>query len=91
MYFEWDEAKRQLNVRNHGVDLAYGALIFEGPTVESPDMRSDYGEERIVAIGLARGTFLVVVYTKRGDTIRLISTRRGGRRDRRKYEKAISG
>lgn len=90
MGFEYDEQKRAKNFEKHGVDLLYGALIFEGPTVEAPDLRHDYGENRIIAIGLVDDECFVTVYVQRGDVIRLISTRKGGRRDRRKYEAAIS-
>ena len=91
MEFEYDPEKAEQNFAKHGVDLLEGALIFENPTLEWLDARHDYGEDRIVAIGMADDQFLVVVYVKRGDVIRLISTRKGGRRDRKKYEKAISG
>ena len=90
MEIEFDESKRQRNIEKHGVDLLLGALIFEGPTVEAPDTRSNYGEDRMVAIGLVDDQLFVTVYVKRGDVIRLISTRKGGRRDKRKYEDAIS-
>lgn len=89
--FEWDEAKRQANLEKHGVDLLVGALIFEGSTVEAPDLRQDHGEDRMIALGLANGALYVVVYVRRGDAIRLISTRKGGRRDRRRFENALSG
>lgn len=91
MDFEYDEDKRHKNIEKHGIDLLYGALIFEGPTVESPDTRQDYGEDRITAIGLVGDLCIVTVYVRRGEVIRLISTRKGGRRDRRKYEKAVLG
>lgn len=91
MEFEYDPEKAEQNFEKHGVDLLDGALIFEGTTLEWRDARKDYGEDRIIAIGIADDQLLVIVYVKRGDVIRLISTRKGGRRDRRKYEKAISG
>lgn len=91
MEFEYDPEKAEQNFGKHGVDLLDGALIFEGTTLEWRDTRKDYGEDRIIAIGMADDQLLVIVYVKRGDVIRLISTRKGGRRDRRKYEEAISG
>lgn len=91
MQFEFDAAKRAKNIENHGIDLLYGALIFEGTTVQAPDTRENYGENRMVAIGKVDEQYLVVVYVTRGDAIRLISTRKGGRRDRRKYEATLSG
>ncbi|GHC55518.1 BrnT family toxin [Neogemmobacter tilapiae] len=74
MDFEFDEEKRRQNLEKHGVDLLIGALIFEGTTVERPDLRRDYGENRIVAVGFVDGECFVTVYVKRGDVIRLVST-----------------
>lgn len=90
MDFEYDEKKAARNYEKHGVDLLYGALIFEGTTVENVDNRRDYGEERIIAIGMVDDELFVTVYVKRANVIRLISTRKGGRRDRKRYEKVIN-
>lgn len=91
MEFEFDEEKAASNYEKHGVALLYGALIFDGTTVENVDNRRDYGEERIIATGMVDDELFVTVYVKRENVIRLISTRKGGRRDRKKYEKAIYG
>ena len=90
MEFKYDERKRETNLEKHGVDLLLGALIFEGVTIEAPDERRAYGEKRVVAIGLVDGECFVTVYVQRGDAIRLISTRKGGRRDRQKYQEALA-
>lgn len=90
MEYEWDEAKRQANLVKHEVDFRVAALIFEGPFVEEPDNRPDYGEDRFLAIGCFGDQCFVVTYTKRGNAIRLISAWKGGRRDRRKYQ-AVHG
>lgn len=88
--FEWDASKRQTNFAKHGVDLLLGALIFEGPIATVEDTRHDYGEQRFTAVGMADDQFPVVVYVRRDDVIRLISTRKGGRRDRRRYQNALA-
>ena len=49
--------------------------LFDGPTLESPDRRRDYGERRIKAIGRAAGQVLVCVYTDRSAARRIISLR----------------
>ncbi|MFZ4541968.1 MAG: BrnT family toxin [Rickettsiales bacterium] len=49
--FEWDETKRQANLAKHGVDFRLAALVFAGPTLEAPDEREDYGEDRTIALG----------------------------------------
>ncbi len=86
MLLEWDEDKRQQNITKHGVDFLYAALIFEGPTLTKTDDRHDYGEERFISLGLVDGDPFTVVYTMRGENIRLISAWKGGRKDYEKYK-----
>lgn len=91
MEFEWDEDKRQQGIAKHQVDLVYAAAIFAGVTVTATDGRTEYGEVRQVAIGKVDDAVFVVVFTERGDRVRLISARKGGRRDRRKFETGLAG
>ncbi len=72
MIFEWDEEKHQQNLAKHRVDLLFAALIFEGPTLSKVDDRYDYGEKRFISLGLVDGDPYTVVYTMRGENIRLI-------------------
>ncbi len=90
MEFEWDEDKRQRGISKHQVDLLYAAGVFEGPVLIAADDRGEYGEDRFIAIGTVRGEVFVVVFTRRGDKVRLISARKGGRRDRRKYQTSLA-
>lgn len=92
MRFEWD-LKSEANLHERGFDFAFATLIFAGPTFEVEDHRKDYGERRIVAIGVADGNHLTVVYTdrqtKEGETLRrIISAHRSNRRERAIYKKA---
>jgi uncharacterized protein len=64
--FEWDEEKNAANIKSHGIDFLDAALIFERPTIEAIDDRSDYGELRCIALGLSGEMVLHVVYTWRG-------------------------
>jgi uncharacterized protein (DUF4415 family)/uncharacterized DUF497 family protein len=65
MRFSWDPDKSSANYRDRGFDFGVAALIFDGPTLEREDSRQDYGERRIVAIGLVSGLVLTVCYTDR--------------------------
>ena len=87
--FEWDEAKSEANLRERGFDFAYAALIFDGPTLEWDDVRRDYGERRIQAIGQVDEDVLFVVYTWRGAVRRIISARLANRRERDAYREAF--
>lgn len=46
MRFEWDENKRLINIRKHGIDFADVPSIFELDTVTVIDDRFEYGETR---------------------------------------------
>jgi uncharacterized DUF497 family protein len=82
---EWDPHKAASNLKKHGVDFADAATVFaDDLAVTILDDLSD--EERYATIGSdALGRVLVVVYTWRGDRVRLISARRATRRERRQY------
>ena len=73
--FEWDPRKAASNVRKHGIHFADATSVLEDEnaiTLREDDDR----EERWVTIGmdfLAR--ILVVAYTWRGNSIRIISAR----------------
>ena len=94
MRYEWDPEKSEANLMERGFDFAFASLIFDGPTLEKQDRRQDYGEFRVVAIGLADEIALTVVYTDRADEgdpriRRIISARRSNRRERKAYQTAI--
>lgn len=76
MELEWDEAKRENNLRKHGLDFRDAAQVLEGYTLELEDDREDYGEFRYLAVGLLRFTVVVLVYTPRENIYRIISMRK---------------
>ena len=86
MGLEWDSRKAAANLEKHGIDFADAVAVFlDELAVTIPDDRAD--EERFITLGTdALGRLLVLVYTWRGENIRLISARRATRRERRQYE-----
>jgi uncharacterized DUF497 family protein len=50
--FTWDEPKRQANLAKHGLDFADAEKVFAGPMVLFEDNRADYGEQRMIGVGL---------------------------------------
>ena len=84
--FEWDEQKAAINLVKHGVSFLTASAVFKFETVERPDDREEYGELRIVALGLVDLTVYRVTYTPRGEnTIRIISAQRAGRDEQNIY------
>ena len=67
MESEWDEAKSTTNFRVRGFGFDHAALVFSGPTLETPDNRRAYGEVRVRAIGAVDADVLVVVCTDRSE------------------------
>ncbi len=86
--FEWDTAKARQNVRKHGVSFEEASTVFADPlalTIDDP-LHSDE-EDRFITLGESqRRRLLVVVFTDRGERIRIISARVATRRERKDYE-----
>jgi uncharacterized DUF497 family protein len=88
--FEWDPAKREANLRKHGIDFARAVRIFEAPVLERQDRRRDYGEPRFVALGVVEEVLLSVVYTPRESVLRIISARKAHRHEKAAYRQIQS-
>ena len=86
MEFEWDPRKASSNRRKHGVDFADATgVLFDEFALTIPDESSE--EERFVTIGAdPLNRLLVVVYTWRGKSIRIISARKADPSERKEYE-----
>ncbi|WP_293370061.1 BrnT family toxin [Nevskia sp.] len=75
----WDEAKRELNFRAHGVDFADLEGFLDGDLLTREDLREAYRERRFQSVGMVNEVALFVVWTPRGDegdTPHLISARK---------------
>ena len=84
MEFEWDEDKRQLNIVKHGIDFNRASALFDGRDVV--EFKSAYANEpRWQTTGLVDERFMTVIWTRRGDAIRIISARRSRDGEKRKY------
>jgi uncharacterized protein len=86
MVYQWDNDKAATNLSKHGIDFADAVSVFaDDLAVTVSEERFD--EERFITIGIdALGRVLVVVYTWRGNEIRLISARKATRSERKQYE-----
>lgn len=90
MRFEWDLAKARANERKYSVSFDEAASVFRNFCLVRLDARRDYGEPRLVALGVdSNGVILSVVYTHRGQDIRIISAWKASRHERETYQKAI--
>ena len=85
MRYVRDERKRRANLKEHGLDFADAWKVFAGAMVLIEDDREDYGEQRLLGIGLLEGLVVVVVHTEGSGTIRVISMREAERHEKDRY------
>ncbi len=76
MNFTWDEAKRQANLKKHGLDFADAAKVFSGPLALFEDQRENCGEQRMIGIGLLDYLVILIVPLESDENIRIISMRK---------------
>lgn len=85
---EWDDEKAASNLTRHRMSFALATRVFYDPArIDRYDGREDYGEDRFLTIGLVGTVELAVVYTVRGDTVRIISARKADSHERHEYWK----
>ena len=88
--FVWDEAKRKLNLRKHGIDFADAEKIFRGVTLTAEDTREDYDEQRFLTLGLLEDQVVSIAHTEQGEEIRIISIRKATKHEARFYFSQIT-
>ena len=89
MRYEWDEAKRKLNIAKHGVDFTVLRDFDWRTALIRVDDREDYGELREIAFGFIGVRLHALVFTLRGeDLVRAIMLRRTTAKEVREYEEA---
>jgi hypothetical protein len=75
-------AKAAINLRKRGISFPYATRVFlDSHRQERIDTSEDYGEERWIVLGRVDEWILLVVYTFRGENIRLISARNANHYD----------
>ena len=85
--YTFDPAKAASNKALHGITFG-DATRFEWETaLVAEDTRRDYGEPRYIALGLIGTRVHVMVFTPRGESVRLISLRKANSREIARYEK----
>jgi uncharacterized protein len=89
--YEWDEAKNRSNRAKHGLDFADAERVFSGRCVSFIDARFDYGEKRLVTLGMLAGRVVVMAHAPRGHEVtRIISMRKANGREQKIYQKRLS-
>jgi uncharacterized DUF497 family protein len=91
MEFEWDEDKAAANLAKHGLSFEEALTVFDDPLAAIfDDENHSTGELREIIVGhSSQDRLLLVSFTERPKTVRIISARLTTRRERENYEKNI--
>ncbi|MBQ2678235.1 MAG: BrnT family toxin [Firmicutes bacterium] len=82
---EWDDNKNKQNIKRHSLSFETAALVFvDDFRLEFFDNNHSDEEERYITIGNV-GEIIIVVYTLRGKSYRLISARLATKTERQIY------
>jgi hypothetical protein len=88
--FEWDADKAVINKQKHGISFLDATGVFDDPEALGMEEQNAGKEMREVILGVDNlGRILVVVYTQRGDKIRVISARKATGKEVKEYESRI--
>ncbi len=88
MACEFDAAKNALNLAKHGIDFASVDAFEWDSALVVEDIRKDYGETRLTALGYIGNRLHVLAFTIRGQRIRPISLRKANKREIKRYAEA---
>jgi uncharacterized DUF497 family protein len=86
----FDPAKREQTMRERGLDFARADELFAGPAISFEDVRRNYGEVRMVTVGLLDDRITIVVWTQGGSERRIISMRHCNEREQRRFEAFVA-
>lgn len=91
-FFEWDEQKAETNFRKHCIRFSDAVRVFDDPLAVTDQDRIENGEQRWQTVGVVDGHLLLLVaHTLRFEdegieVVRIISSRRVDRAERKRYE-----
>jgi uncharacterized protein len=63
--------------------------VFAGPCSTFVDDRFDYGQERLITLGVLAGRFVVIAHAPRGEDTRITFMRKANRREQKIYQKRL--
>ena len=86
--FEFDPAKSAANREKHGIDFEEAQAVWSDPRrLEVP--AGTRGETRWALVGKIGLRHWTVIFTRRGDRLRLISARRARKEEVARYEEGF--
>ena len=85
MNLEFDPVKRDKTLLERGLDFARAGDVFSGIHFTG----QDYEEDRFITVGWLDANVIVMVWTPRGETRRIISMRKANDREKALYAKHL--
>jgi hypothetical protein len=82
----FDAAKNERNVATRGISFELAVAFEWDSALIVEDMRKDYGERRLQALGVIGERLYVLVFTPRADKTHVISLRKANKREVKRYE-----
>ncbi|MCB1827918.1 MAG: BrnT family toxin [Coxiellaceae bacterium] len=89
MKIEWNYSKNATNRQKHQLDFSDAAEVLTGEHIVFQDARKDYGETRYITAGSLRERIVILVYTMRGESYRIISMRKANEREQKAYKNRL--
>ena len=85
MKFEWDEKKSGINLSKHGIDFNTATELWDDE--DRIQIQTAFPiENRRILIGKIGEKIWAAIYTRRNNSIRIISVRRARKKEARIYE-----
>lgn len=85
MNYEWDSKKAALTLEDRGISFDSVEGFEWDACIEAEDIRADYGEVRVMAIGYIGKRLHVLTYTMRSKVCRVISLRKASKKEIARY------
>lgn len=89
MKITFDEQKRLLTIEKRGLDFARAEELFDGVESTMEDNRQDYGETRYNTFGFLDERLVVLTWTARDKTRRVISLRKANEREKEWFGRSV--
>ena len=89
MLIEFDTNKRDKTLFERGIDFADAAKVFAGHQYTLQDKRQEYDEPRFITVGKLNERMVIIVWTTRGESRRIISMRKCNDREQERYKNRL--
>lgn len=89
MKINYDPVKRDVTLRERGLDFADAGIVFAGLQITQIDVRLDYSEVRFQTYGLLNERMVMVVWIGTENDRRVISMRKCNDREQNRYREQL--